>query len=116
MATGAVYPEIVEGGSPPPQNPSIWDALDVLRGGPHVPDDQVTDLLTNAKPDVDYPVLSEIPDVKSFSCVNVKQAGYYADTDFRYDKAFNKVPAIRMPSSKAFYTDWKWSRRTMRRK
>ena len=84
MATGAVYPEIVEGGSPPPQNPSIWDALDVLRGGPHVPDDQVTDLLTNAKPDVDYPVLSDIPDVKSFSCVNVKQAGYYADTDYRY--------------------------------
>jgi len=83
IITGVVYPPIVEGGSPPPQVPGVWDALDQLRGRPAYGVDEIQDLLAAAKPDVDYPIIADIPDQISFSCANVKQAGYYADTDFR---------------------------------
>jgi len=78
-----VYPEILEGGLAPPQVPGVWDALDDLRGKPALGVEEIQDLLAAAKPDGDYPVLAEIPDQTGFNCANVKQAGYYADTDFR---------------------------------
>ncbi|OWA51019.1 hypothetical protein BV898_15521 [Hypsibius exemplaris] len=83
VETGVVYPPIVQGGVAPPQVPGVWDALDVLRGRPRIPDEELSALVAAAKPGVDYPDMGDIPDQISFNCANVKQAGYYADTDFK---------------------------------
>lgn len=72
-AHGVVYPDIVSpGGIPPPQNPGVWDALDLLRGRGALISDEIQLILATAQPGKDYPILSDLPDT-SFNCANVKQ-------------------------------------------
>ncbi|OQV17025.1 hypothetical protein BV898_08888 [Hypsibius exemplaris] len=81
--TGVIYPPIKQGGTPPPQVPGVFEALDDLRGGPMPDPEKLFALIANATADLDYPILNEVPKQKNFNCAQVKQAGYYADTDFR---------------------------------
>lgn len=83
VQTGVVYPPIVEGGDAPPQDPGVWDALDALRGKPALQAEEIQAILATAQEGVDYPNLAEIPDQTNFNCANVKQAGFYADSDSR---------------------------------
>lgn len=65
----------------PPQNPGLIAALNTLRTNAAAKSVNFADLLTNAEPGKDYPVFTEIPEPKSFSCAAVNQAGFYADID-----------------------------------
>lgn len=62
------------------QNPSVWKALDKLRGKTRLNMEDILSLISTAKPGQDYPVLSEIPESK-FDCGSVQQPGFYADVD-----------------------------------
>ncbi|GAU95949.1 hypothetical protein RvY_07465 [Ramazzottius varieornatus] len=71
------------------QAPSVWEALGQLRGynkGRNVQDPldsvQAYDLISTAQAGSDYPNFSTIP-TTGFSCEQVGQPGFYADTEAR---------------------------------
>ena len=84
VQTGVSYPPIVDGPSPPAQVPGVWAALDALRGKPALTAEEIQAILAAAHAGEDYPILAEIPNQTGFNCANVKQAGFYADTDSRF--------------------------------
>ena len=72
------------------QSPNVWEALGLLRGNNHgrnVQDPlnsvQMYDLISTAQAGADYPNYSDIP-TTGFSCEQVGQPGFYADTEARY--------------------------------
>ncbi|XP_055357885.1 uncharacterized protein LOC129602767 [Paramacrobiotus metropolitanus] len=65
---------------PSVQNPSVWSALDDLRGRERMDVTSIQQILSAAVPGQDYPNLVTIPDT-SFSCERVNQPGFYADAD-----------------------------------
>jgi hypothetical protein len=60
------------------QNPKIWDALKVLRGGKDLTTQEIQDLLNAAVAGQDYPANAVIPD-KVVDCKAYNQPGFYAD-------------------------------------
>jgi hypothetical protein len=60
------------------QQPKIWDALKVLRGGKDLTTEEIQDLLNNAVAGKDYPVNAVVPD-KAVDCSSYSQPGFYAD-------------------------------------
>lgn len=61
------------------QSPGVWSALDQLRGKAKLSIEDISALLTSAKPGQDYPNLASIPE-GNFDCASVKP-GFYADVD-----------------------------------
>jgi hypothetical protein len=60
------------------QNPLVWDALKVLRGGKDLTVQEQQDLIANAVAGKDYPANAVLPN-KVVDCSSYKQAGFYAD-------------------------------------
>ena len=60
------------GGTPPVQNPGVWDALDSLRGKGALIADEIILILATAVAGTDYPNYADMPET-SFNCASVKQ-------------------------------------------
>jgi len=66
------------------QNPKVYSALDLLRGGPmkqKLDADGIQELMYEVKPGEDFPLLHEIPKDLHVDCGSFHQAGFYADVD-----------------------------------
>ncbi|GAU93642.1 hypothetical protein RvY_05550-2 [Ramazzottius varieornatus] len=66
----------------PAQNPNVFVALDQLRGSDALTATEIQALMSNAYAGTTYPTYSYIPQT-TFSCSQVKQFGFYADTETR---------------------------------
>ena len=64
------------------QEPGVWDALADLRGR-DLTTEEIQDILNNAIPDKDFPILTEIPDDSDIDCNKFHQPGFYADEKHR---------------------------------
>ncbi|GAV05838.1 hypothetical protein RvY_15909 [Ramazzottius varieornatus] len=63
------------------QNPPVWQALDLLRGGGEpLNAAQVQQVMASAVPGQSYPTLAYIPQT-SFTCSSARQPGFYADPE-----------------------------------
>ncbi|XP_055354619.1 uncharacterized protein LOC129600177 [Paramacrobiotus metropolitanus] len=67
------------GPAPPPQNPLVFDALDILRGRPPLTAKEAGDVVAYSSGGKDFPAYLEIPKTY-FSCEHMKP-GLYADLD-----------------------------------
>ncbi|XP_055343800.1 mucin-2-like [Paramacrobiotus metropolitanus] len=65
------------------QVPEVWQALDSLGRKSALDAQALSELLISAVAGKDYPIRADIPDIQSFSCEKVNQAGFYADADFQ---------------------------------
>ncbi|XP_055353677.1 uncharacterized protein LOC129599466 [Paramacrobiotus metropolitanus] len=70
----------VKGQQDQQQSSGAFAQLDQLRGRTALSAAEIRTLVANAKPNVTYPAYKTIPKT-SFTCNNVKQAGFYADPD-----------------------------------
>lgn len=73
------------------QNPKVFSALDVLRGGAdkQLSVDQIQELYLSVKPGQDFPLISELPKA-SIDCAQFAQPGFYADTEGGQCQIFNR--------------------------